>query len=1200
MRMLEDHISPQELASLPEKPETLASGTLVQRRLLDHLVRCEACAALAQTHWSLSRLADDPNWGAAGESCAHDNVWLELVAGLRPGESAPLLSHAAGCAKCAQALQLALELLQPAQNDETQPELQMLESGTLEWQKEAARKLREASRAEPASMKQQAAHSWWRRPFRSRRLIFAASSAIALGGAVLLGWLHQRQTPNLLIARAFAEQRTIEVRIEGVPYVPLHQERGVSQSTQRMQRPALLAAEAEIARQLKLHPDDVRWLQASGRANLLEDNADSVQLAVTLLEKAHRLAPANDSVSIDLASACILRGDLAPVDPDPGRAIQILKPIADSGRGGETAQWNYAIAEEQAHLLSNAVAEWENFLTRYPRSTWADEARTNLHADQFRLNDQHKRSSVPLRTLDQLAAAFRDRDPSAQAEIDGRIEEYQEVAVEQWLPILFSATSDNQLHQARIAIAGLAATLRDNHGDFWLSDLIAADRASPPLRRAVQLLARSTLTLETSDVHTAEKDALSAVSLFRRAHLNAGAVRSRLILVFAAQYEHRDGPCEDMARPLAASSSLRRYPWIAIQTNLESSLCSPVADSHTALATQTAAALAGSHHFPILTLRCLATQSVLYSSLGERELAWARASDALKMYWLGAYPGLRGYNALVGLEELNRYSDRWFLQVDILREAIPIVAGDPRTLMVAVANSHLGQALIRTGNLREAEVAFLRSDALIRSSVPGPERDALWAETQLGLARIDLERNLAAQCLMRLQAIRSMLLKMRDSPLQLDYFQTSGMAFLKLNRIRDSERDLKIAVDLAAADLRRITSGEDRWRSNRRYEDLFRTIVQLELRKNPQLALFAWEHYKANALHDDAGIEPQEAPKPVTSATLTSAIPLPPGKSSLLLTYVAFPHGYAAWGWDSSGIHEQWISLDMDEASTLTLRFVEECSDPRSSLAALKKDGAALYGEIIRPVEPWLAGNKQVIFEPDGALKELPLELLIDSQGNYLGDRVDVAVSPGLAYLNAGRPWKTLFPDSTAFIIANPPAPGWLPLPAAEEEAHAVASSFSHPQLRIGSGAADTNIAKEIALAEVFHFSGHATTSWGNVGLVGGPGFSDASQLEALRNGLTRLVVLSACSTSDGANGLFDGDSSMLRNLLAAHVGVVVASRWNVDSSSTALLMKAFYSGLMAHESVSAALSAARRAVRNVSGYEHPYYWAAFSVFGHN
>ena len=65
-----------------------------------------------------------------------------------------------------------------------------------------------------------------------------------------------------------------------------------------------------------------------------------------------------------------------------------------------------------------------------------------------------------------------------------------------------------------------------------------------------------------------------------------------------------------------------------------------------------------------------------------------------------------------------------------------------------------------------------------------------------------------------------------------------------------------------------------------------------------------------------------------------------------------------------------------------------------------------------------------------------------------------------------------------------------------------------------------------------------------------------------------------------------------------AGVREVVASRWAVDSSATRDLMLHFYRELCGGKPPALALGLAERAVRLNGTTNHPYFWAAFSLFG--
>ena len=102
------------------------------------------------------------------------------------------------------------------------------------------------------------------------------------------------------------------------------------------------------------------------------------------------------------------------------------------------------------------------------------------------------------------------------------------------------------------------------------------------------------------------------------------------------------------------------------------------------------------------------------------------------------------------------------------------------------------------------------------------------------------------------------------------------------------------------------------------------------------------------------------------------------------------------------------------------------------------------------------------------------------------------------------------------------------------------------------------------------------------------------------------LVTLSACET--GMNQLTGGDLfGLARGCFYAGAPSLVASLWQVDDASTALLMQEFYRRLEAGEPIARALRAAQLALRQVEReedgqlmrpYDHPHYWAPFFLMG--
>ena len=95
------------------------------------------------------------------------------------------------------------------------------------------------------------------------------------------------------------------------------------------------------------------------------------------------------------------------------------------------------------------------------------------------------------------------------------------------------------------------------------------------------------------------------------------------------------------------------------------------------------------------------------------------------------------------------------------------------------------------------------------------------------------------------------------------------------------------------------------------------------------------------------------------------------------------------------------------------------------------------------------------------------------------------------------------------------------------------------------------------------------------------------------------LVVLSACQTALGKDMAGEGLIGLTRGFVYAGVPRVVASLWRIDDRVTAELMQNFYSAMLTRgRRPAAALRAAQLAMWKTTGWESPYYWAAFTLQG--
>jgi CHAT domain-containing protein len=94
------------------------------------------------------------------------------------------------------------------------------------------------------------------------------------------------------------------------------------------------------------------------------------------------------------------------------------------------------------------------------------------------------------------------------------------------------------------------------------------------------------------------------------------------------------------------------------------------------------------------------------------------------------------------------------------------------------------------------------------------------------------------------------------------------------------------------------------------------------------------------------------------------------------------------------------------------------------------------------------------------------------------------------------------------------------------------------------------------------------------------------------------MVTLSACGTALGKEMSGEGILGLTRAFHYAGARTVMASLWAVADTSTAELMKRFYTHYKKTGTKDAALRSAQIEMIRRSSSSHPYHWAAFQVMG--
>jgi formylglycine-generating enzyme required for sulfatase activity len=286
--------------------------------------------------------------------------------------------------------------------------------------------------------------------------------------------------------------------------------------------------------------------------------------------------------------------------------------------------------------------------------------------------------------------------------------------------------------------------------------------------------------------------------------------------------------------------------------------------------------------------------------------------------------------------------------------------------------------------------------------------------------------------------------------------------------------------------------------------------------------------------------------------------------------------------------------------------------------------------------------TEKLIIIPSGMFSSLPLHGLFIESGNtahYLLDEVEsISFAPSLSTLNRCLTQGSCTPN-TMVAIQNPDKT----LRHGDLEVRVVKTLFPGTIVLAHDQATKRRVTEELAKAELTHFTCHGFFASGSP-LDSGLVLADASLSLAdiylnvtLRPGAT--VTLAACESGMIDVAFTDEFLGFPSGFIYAGASGVVSSFWNVDDLSTMLLMERFYlnhqggmtlatalkeaqvwlrgltaAGLterfnderrksaeqqiMSYENASSAWQRFAAMQPAIRPFEHPFYWAAFSVSG--
>ncbi len=1187
-----------------------------------HLESCEDCNRKLQMHRKVQgeilRLGS-PTSAARGSGCPEEDAdWLQVAAGLlSEAKAKEFMSHAAQCDHCGPLLRKAAETIADETTPAEESTLANLDSARPDGQRDMAETLQRGAQPAP------------RKRYTLRWIIFAVpplarfgALATVLGLAVWFG-LRTARTPDVdeLLARAYSEKRTMELRMPGSNYAPLRMERSVPESTTELPQ-SLLDANALISRELRTHPDDPKWLQAKARADLLQFHYDS---AVQTLRRALDVQPGSPSLMVDLASAHYQRG-FANKDRevDYGMAIDYLGRALAITPDDPVALFNRALSEEKLHLYTPAIEDWNHYLRIDPSGSWAEEARRHLEAVKNKVRNKEISLRRPLLGTAELAS-FADRR-SLTGELGDRLESYLHDAITRWIPQAFPqaahAADRRQVREAKIALAALAEVTQAQHADAWVNDLLAGDHGVE-FETAVNLLSTAVNANDNGDYVGGQKAAHAASNLFRSAGNLAGELRAREEEVYSYHLLYDGRRCMTLVRGLLAQLQEQSYEWLRAQTSLEESNCSgligDLGGQRTAI--ERGIIRAAKHNYSALLLRGLGFRADAAASLGNAQLGFSVASSGLDVFWSTDVDLMKGYNLYTDIDTAADILRLPYLQVALWEEATTLIDLHPDLVQRAMAHRWFGNSAYLASMVNLAAVEFAKAGALFAAAPPTEATMRGQIDADIWLAGLETRQGEVNRADTRLQRVQRNLERAPSFGPQIGFYTTQAELRLRSKDWVNAELALRSATFLAEWALRTFPSENARRQWAKQTQNTYRNLVAWKIQQSDaRSALELWEWYKGaelRAARNEApwpsdGLDQVVPPDAQNARALEIPTTVADNLSSLrertVISYAVFPDGTAVWVYDNRGIFSQWIGKTRAELQTRSTQFHHLCSTPDSSVPALRSAARTLYDLLIEPIKEHLTPGRTLIFDLDDVLSSIPMEALIGQDGRYLLEHSAVVVSPGFYQtLHLRRP-AAIDSESSALIVSAP-APGetgLLPLPDAEREGEMVAEHFRSARLLTGAAASLAAVLHELRGARLFHFAGHAVALPEMNGLLLAR-FDDHTQRTSLLNSESlrsdavqelQLAVLSACDTSTAPQAGNSGTENLAQSLLRAGVPHVIASLWSVDSAGTAVFMKEFYAQLLSGVDVVNSVRAAKLLLATNPISSHPYYWAPFEIAG--
>ncbi|MDX6403822.1 MAG: hypothetical protein QOH70_1277 [Blastocatellia bacterium] len=1082
-------------------------------------------------------------------------------------------------------------------------------------------------------------------------LAIAASVALLAGGGFYI-WRVLSANSDLnrglaALQSAFRDERPLEARISKFDYAPYSTTRGPG--TEKIDQEELRLAELTLLDALKRNPTPSAH-HALGKVYLAKKQFDD---AIKHFDEALKGDPKNAQVYSDLGAAWLEKGkiDLDKGKAEPassasgkgleelGRSLENLNKALELNPNLLEALFNRALCRQNQKLYTQALTDWQVYLSMDPNSQWAAEAKQNLNL----LKDRESRGSSDQKpSLESFLNAFRAGDDLSAWEVYRH--SYGSTGnniTRDLIDTYLGKSGRGEASDSLRAMSYLGQLQTSRTGDMFDSNLARVYGLASPAMLARLSEARQQIS-KGYDLFRRSKitDSMDLFSMARETFEAAGDNEEALFAEYAIAHGATVQPDLEKSKQIFARiipiCEAKGYKWLLAQclterAHLQANLnnySEAIDDSNQALRISEGLQDEDGKMGSFVQLASF----YLFLNDSEKSLAFVQRGITMAEDERAAPTQLWGMYIAAAFNFDNLKLNRAAL--DYQREALGIALDSHIPLYISRSYEYLGLSYGNLGFYNDAIQNVRR--AYEQGQAIATERNGqnMMANASLKLGDLYRASGDRARALAAYEESANLYEGLGFAHYNYAAHKGKFLSYLADHNDPMASQELAVVLTLFEGYRERILEERQRSFFFDKEQDVYDLAIDFAYSRanDPKRSFEYSETSRARSLLDllrhgglvvegDGGSDLRMPPQVAESLSLEKIRELMPDGVQML-QYAVLKDKVIVWLITRSDFSATITDVDPKELAedvASSLKLISS-GDETEAAGELKR----LYEILIKPVESSLNPEKLLCIVPDKDLNYVPFAALISTKsGRYLIQDYRLMLSPSASvfiHCSLAAKAKTTNNPEQLLVVGNPSFdrqayPQYPNLAAAEREANGVAALYQAPRVLIGGRATVGAVKADLARSEVAHFAAHYVIDQQSIlssrlllakqESNGGQQARESGELQSrdvcrMKLSRTRLVVLSACQTGIERQYGGEGPTSFARQFIVAGVPVIVASLWPVDSEATAQLMIALHRYRRDGNSTSEALARAQKDMIRGDDmrFHRPYYWASFMTIG--